>query len=65
MATPHKPVDPIGRSLDILMLIIGIGTLAIIAYDLRVGALGKRLATDVTAWMREQTAPTAPEKKDP
>lgn len=60
----HKPVDPIGRSLDVLMLIIGIGTLAIIAYDLRVGALGKRLAKDVAAWMREQTV-TAQEKKDP
>lgn len=60
----HKPVDPIGRSLDVLMLIIGIGTLAIIAYDLRVGALGKRLATDVAAWMREQTV-AAQEKKDP
>lgn len=60
----HKPVDPIGRSLDVLMLIIGIGTLAIIAYDLRVGALGKRLAKDVAAWMREQPV-TAQEKKDP
>lgn len=56
--------DPIGRSLDMMMMIIGIATFALLAYDLNITALGKRLAREVTCWVQEQTAPTAPERRD-
>ncbi len=57
MSSQH--IDPIDRSLDILMVITGLGVLGLLAYDLNVAALGRRLVREVTEWVREQTAPAA------
>lgn len=47
------------RFLDWVVIIVGISSLIMIAYDLNLATLGKRLSAETQAWLGEQTGRTA------
>jgi hypothetical protein len=54
--------------LDWLAIIAAVGSLIMVAYDLNVVSLGRRLAAETQSWLKEQTwrAPAPPpQKEDP
>jgi hypothetical protein len=63
----------VDRVLDWVVIIVGVASLVMIAYDLNVASLGRRLATETQLWLREQSGrppvtppPTpTPEEKAP
>ena len=55
------------RVMDRLVIIVSLASLVMIAYDLNLVSLGRRLAAETQAWLKEQTwrAPAPPEKEEP
>lgn len=55
--------------LDWLAIITAVGSLVLVAYDLNIVSLGRRLAAETQAWLQEQTwrtpAPPPPKKEEP
>lgn len=53
--------------MDWLAVIAAVGSIVLVAYDLNVMSLGRRLAAETQAWLKEQTwrAPAPPpQRKD-
>lgn len=61
--SPREPVT-FDRMLDWVVIIVGSASLVMIAYDLNLSTLGRRLAAETQAWLREQRYPTPPPKKE-
>lgn len=54
------------RALDWVVIVVGVASLVMIAYDLNVASLGRRLALETQAWLAEQTgrSPAKPREED-
>lgn len=66
----RAPATPWDRTLDWVVIIVGTASLVMIAYDLNIASLGRRLALETQAWLAEQTGraparpPTPPAEED-
>lgn len=61
----HRDVD---RVMDGVVITLAVASLVMIAYDLNLASLGRRLAAETQQWLKEQTwrAPAPrPKKEDP
>jgi hypothetical protein len=56
----REPRTSWDRALDWTVIIVGTASLVMIAYDLNIASLGRRLAGETQLWLAEQTGKAAP-----